>query len=96
MGDARADRIAENEDGFRHLNEQLGVRGVFVCECGDATCREPIQMSREDYQSIRRNDRLFFVKPGHEKPDAETVIERGKDWYVVEKRPDVDHIVGSG
>ena len=93
MADARAERIAENEDSFRHLNEQLGVMGVFVCECGDGDCRQHVQMPRERYSDIRRNPRRFFVRPGHEIPDVERVVEREVEWYVVEKPADVAHIV---
>ena len=93
MADARAERIAENEDGFRHQNEELGVMGVFVCECGEASCREPVQMPRERYREIRANAHRFFVKPGHEIPDVETVVEQAGEWNVVEKPADVSHIV---
>jgi hypothetical protein len=89
----RAERIAENEAAFRHLNEQLGVMGVFVCECGDEDCRMPVQMPRERYEQIRAHPRRFFVRPGHEKPDVETVIERDDEFLVIEKPEAVDHIV---
>jgi hypothetical protein len=89
----RAERIAENEASFRRLNEELGVMGVFLCECGDADCRLPVQMARERYEQIRENPRHFFVRPGHEKPEAETVIRREEDFLIVEKPPAVDHIV---
>ena len=85
MADARAERIAQNEDSFRHLNEALGVMGVFVCECGDPTCREHVQMPRERYEAIRSNSRHFFVRPGHEMPDVETVVERRDRYFVIEK-----------
>ena len=89
----RSERIAENEASFRRLNEELGVMGVFVCECGEADCRLPIQMPRERYEQIRASPRRFFARPGHEKPDVETVIERYGDFVVIEKPPEVDHIV---
>ena len=90
---ARAERIAENEAAFRRLNEQLGVMGVFICECGDAECRLPVRMGRERYEQVRGNPRHFFVRPGHEKPDVETVIRRDEEFLVVEKPEAVDHIV---
>jgi hypothetical protein len=93
---ARADRIAENEAAFRHLNEQLGVMGVFLCECADPACREHVQMPRDRYEQIRADPRRFFVRPGHEIPEAETVIERENGWNVVEKPPAVDHVVDPG
>jgi hypothetical protein len=93
MADPREERIAENEVAFRRLNEELGVMGVFVCECGDADCREHIQMPRAAYEEIRTSPRRFFVRPGHEHPDVETVVERADEWYVIEKPDDVAHIV---
>jgi hypothetical protein len=93
VANARAERIAENEDGFRRLNEELGVMGVFVCECGDPTCREHVEMPRERYAAIRTNPRRFFVRPGHEIEDVEDVVEREAEWSVVEKPADVGHIV---
>jgi hypothetical protein len=95
MADARAERIAENEDGFRRLNERLGVMGVFLCECGDPDCRDHIEMPRDSYRAVRANPRRFFVRPGHELPDVETVVERAGTWFVVEKPADVAHIVES-
>ena len=89
----RAERVAENEASFRRLNEELGVMGVFVCECGDSDCRLPIRMSRERYEQIRENARHFFVRPGHEKPELELVIRREDDFLVVEKPDAVAHIV---
>jgi hypothetical protein len=95
MADAHAERIAENEDSFRTQNERLGVMGVFLCECGDVNCREHVQMPRASYRAIRCNPRRFFVRPGHEIPYVEAVVEREDDWYVVEKPDAVAHIVGS-
>ena len=89
----RAERIAENEASFRRLNEQLGVMGVFVCECADVECRMPVQMPRERYESIRSHPRHFFVRPGHEKPDVETIVVREEEFFVVEKPEAVEHIV---
>jgi hypothetical protein len=53
-------------------------------------------MPRERYREIRSNTRRFFVRPGHEMPDVETVVEREEAWYVVEKPDDVGHIVDLG
>ena len=88
----RAERVAHNEVSFRRSNERLGVMGVFVCECGEAGCRLPVQMSRKRYELIRANPRHFFVRPGHEKQEVETVIRRDDEFVVVEKPEAVGHI----
>ena len=93
MADPRAERIAENEDAFRGQNERLGVMGVFLCECGDAGCREHVQMPRDRYREIRSHARRFFVRPGHDVPDVETVVEHDEGFDVVEKPDEVAHIV---
>ena len=93
----RAERVAHNEVSFRRSNEQLGVMGVFVCECGEADCRLPVRMPRERYEQIRGNPRHFFVRPGHEKPELETVIRRDDDEFLVVEKPEaVSHITDPG
>jgi hypothetical protein len=41
---------------------------------------------------VRSNSSHFFVVPGHEIPDVETVIESHEDWVVVKKNPEVREI----
>jgi hypothetical protein len=103
MADARAERIAENEARFRDINERLrgdlqpvtddseAVR--FVCECGNASCREGVPLPMSDYRAVRLNARRFAVVPGHEIPDVETVVERHDGYLVIEKPADVAHIL---
>jgi hypothetical protein len=67
--------------------------GVFMCGGADPACREHIQMPRDRYEAIRSDPRRFFVRPGHELPDAEEVVTREEGWFVVEKPPEVDHVV---
>jgi len=103
MPDARAARIAENEVRFRDINERLrgdlealtGEEEVlrFVCECGNASCREAIAIALGEYQGVRAHPLHFAVTPGHEIPDVETVIERHQRYFVVEKPTDVADIV---
>jgi hypothetical protein len=103
MADARAERIAENEARFRDINERLrdDLRPVaddtesvsFVCECGNASCREGVAVSLSDYRAVHRSPRRFAVVPGHEIPDVETVVERHEAYYVIEKPADVAHIL---
>jgi len=103
MADPRAARIAENEARFRDINERLrtdlaGLAGDaeplrFVCECGNASCREGIPLPLDEYLAVRANPLRFAVVPGHEITDVETVIERHEGYLVVEKPPDVADIV---
>ena len=104
MADARAKRIAENEGRFRDINERLRgdlqtVAGEseplrFVCECGNASCREGVPLSLEEYQTVRADPMHFAVVPGHEIADVESIIARHDHYFVVEKPEDVADIVG--
>src|SRR4051794_23123091 len=94
MGD-RARRIGLNESVFREVNEQLeqiaddfGLHDAdldLICECGRVECGERIRVSRADYERIRSDPLLFFIVPGHELQDVETVVERTKRYHVVHK-----------
>ena len=94
--DERARRIGENEALFRSVNEQVrGLNRTFlvegtmriVCECGEQGCIEQIELAPADYESMRHHAALFAVKPGHEAPDVETVVERHEAYFVVRKDP---------
>jgi len=103
MPDARAERIAENEARFRDINERLrgdlqpvmgeGEAVRFVCECGNASCREGVAVPLSEYLAVRRHRRRFAVVPGHEIADLEAVVERHDEYLVIEKPADVEHIL---
>ena len=90
----REERIGKNEALFREVNER--VRDVnrefgdfpdaeFVCECGDRECTERVRMPLHEYEAVRKSPTYFLVKPGHEIPDVETVVEDHEGYAVVAK-----------
>ena len=90
----RTTRIEENEKLFREVNErvaqmhrgfQTGSDPEWVCECGDESCFEKVTIPLDDYQEIRARDDRFFVKPGHDKPDVERIVDHRESYLVVEK-----------
>jgi len=95
MEDERVRRIGQNEALFREVNERVvniresvGVPGgeaEFVCECGKDTCVEHVLVPLSDYERIRSDPTLFLIKPGHEFPDIEEVVERRNGYAVVRK-----------
>jgi len=94
----REERLAANEARWREINE--GSRAVsdpepnsIFCECADRSCVYRVQIDIDDYVRIRQDDRRFIVRPGHELPEIEEVVERAEHWLVVEKPEDVAHIV---
>lgn len=99
-----AQRVAVNESLFRDVNKNIHRSSAdgrhpeahFICECGERSCEEKIPLRIEVYESIRENPMHFFVKPGHEIPHVESVIERRDDYVVIEKPPETRPIVGDG
>jgi len=93
--DERARKIGENEALYRAVNERIeGLSAAFgvitetmtvVCECGDGACAEQIELSVDDYERVRSDPTLFVIRPGHEIPDVEDVVEQSDRYAVVRK-----------
>jgi len=87
-------RVAMNEATFRKVNEGMEVgqdaSGLlrFVCECGRLYCTKLIQLTRDEYENLRRDPRRFAIVDGHEILEAEEIVERHDRYLVVEKRGD--------
>jgi hypothetical protein len=101
MTDLREERIVNNEALFRSANERMAAWDeqhaeepveLYYCECADRECREKIRLHQHEYEGVRANSRWFFVAPGHEIPEVETVIEEHDGWVVVEKDPAVTEV----
>jgi hypothetical protein len=94
----RRERLARNEALFREVNERVSelAEGFiategrslleFVCECGQADCTQPLELTREEYESVRADPRRFLVAAGHVIPDIESVVEQREGYTVVKKR----------
>ena len=92
----RSRRVGENEALFRSVNEQVHdlnrsflVEGRLriVCECGEQSCMDQIELSPAEYEAVREDSSLFAVKPGHDDPLVETVVDRRDEYWVVRKAP---------
>ena len=90
----RAERQGRNESLFREVNERIAElnqtfqvegRSEFLCECGREECRQPVSISIDEYETVRRTSTRFFVLPGHEDTSVESVVERSERYVVVEK-----------
>ena len=94
--DERERRIGKNEALFREVNDriervteslQVTTENLWIlCECGDESCLEKVEVSLPEYERIRSDPALFFVLPGHELPDVEDVVEEAPGYYIVRKR----------
>jgi len=91
----RERRIGRNEALFREVNERIeGITQAMqagpeelriLCECGDESCVEQIDVPLPEYERVRANSTLFFVRPGHEQADVEEVVEEHEGYDVVRK-----------
>ena len=84
------EKAARNQSLFREVNERidqlaLGGEIEFVCECADLECSDTIVMTRSEYAAVRENPHGFPIKPGHEDPEIERVVDRHPRYLVVEK-----------
>ncbi len=98
LEDANAIRIAANENLLRERNEQSKAANAvhvwvnppfpdWTCECGDATCSDPIRVSIDEYEAVRAEPTRFMVAPGseHVAPEVERIVQRGERFWIVEK-----------
>jgi hypothetical protein len=97
IGGGREGRVGRNQSLFREFNERVldttNVADIaiwpasFICECANDRCFEHVNLSREEYESVRSNPRAFFVAPSEEHfiPAAERVLEKTDRFWVVEK-----------
>ena len=91
------ERAAQNQSLFREVNERVKDMNdsfhVFtsisewVCECANDDCFERIEMSAREYEHVRRHGSRFVVFPSeqHVWPEAENVVERLANYWIVEK-----------
>lgn len=92
--DHREKGVIRNEALFREVNERIEDVSAevsrsefidFVCECGEEACIEKIQMSREEYEKVRAVSDHFAIKPGHEHPDFERIIDLRDRYVIIDK-----------
>lgn len=96
--DRHDERLLRNEVVFRRVNERLkqvgeafslvSDRAHFICECADSACTEQVEMTLDEYAFIRAHDARFFVIPGHEQREIESVLRETDRYVVVQKPPD--------
>ena len=95
MGCSWREQEARNEAGARDRNEWIlrederyaGPLTVhtFVCECGDASCQEPIKLTTGEYEAVRDYATRFALALNHQNPEAEYLVSETADYAVVEK-----------
>ena len=91
----RVERAALNQSVFRQVNERLQEiantfqdttnTAVFACECAALGCVEQIDMSMDEYETLRNDPNRFAVRHGHVLHDVETVVSENERFVVVAK-----------
>jgi hypothetical protein len=84
-----------NETRSRDVNESIEAAtdilgagsptDTYVCECGDGACRDPISLSRPEYEAVRAQATWFAIAINHENPELDRVVEENERFTVVEK-----------
>lgn len=59
----------------------------ILCECGDTSCTDQLEVSVQEYERIRRDPTLFFLRPGHEQAEVDDAVEHTENYDVVRKKP---------
>ena len=94
QGDARDERLAQNEVVFRAVNEAIQQQAIvfggldnyeFICECATLECFERIALTLKQYEHIRGEGTTFVVRPGHVYDEIELVTDRQPTHWVVRK-----------
>lgn len=92
----REERAIRNEELFREVNvhiagleERHSSRELLplICECSQSGCAFPIEVDPTIFESVRQEPLRFFVAPGHERPEVESIVERREGYLIVEKHP---------
>jgi hypothetical protein len=92
----RQERIARNEALFREVNERIRELPPdgddqelteFLCECGNADCTAPIQLSLAEYEQVRADPTQFAVIRDHVAPDVEELVAENERFVTVRKHP---------
>ena len=94
MTDWRKQEV-HNETRSRDRNEWIeDIRGVigddattdvYVCECGDATCRARIMLTKPEYEAVRGYSTRFAIAADHENPEIDQLISESGRFSVVQK-----------
>lgn len=99
--DDREQRVIKNETLFRQVNERIEDVSAtvpasdpleFLCECGEESCLERIELTRGEYEAVRRVSDHFAIKPGHAHEDFERVVETSDRYDVIEKTGASDRV----
>ncbi len=76
--------LREVNETVVEVSRSLGATDELdvLCECGDG-CGAFLALELDDYARIRSEPSQFCVLPGHERSDADRIVERHERWLLV-------------
>jgi len=77
-----------NEWTEQDYDQRLGSErplDVYLGECSDRRCTEPITLSRGEYEAIREGATRFAIALHHENPEIDRVVFETVRYAAVEK-----------
>jgi hypothetical protein len=86
-------QIAQSQALYREVNERineiagdlgLAERFLIVCECASSVCHERIEVTRAEYEHLRRMPRRFAVLRRHGGP-GDRIVQENDRFVTVEK-----------
>ena len=95
----RSRKAAHNQALMREVNERIeqlaedAAHPEFLCECANQECTQTIELSIAEYEAIRSSPERFPVKPGHDYPEFERVVDKNERFAVVEKFGEAARVV---
>jgi hypothetical protein len=91
------DQEARNETVFREMNEWtaddnhagVGVldrpMDVYLCECSDSGCTDPIRLTNPEYEAVRSVSVRFAIALNHENPEVDRLVFENERYATVDK-----------
>jgi hypothetical protein len=82
--------IRDYEVDLRHRtkaarNREASGDTKLICECADLRCNATLAAAAADYAKRSLGPAGFWVRPGHEIPGLEQVVEANADYAIVQK-----------
>jgi hypothetical protein len=92
-GPASFEKVSVGRQALRReLNDRTSARHAIdsefevFCECGRASCRDGLVVSRDVYEKLRRVPTYFLIKHSHAGP-SERIVESHANVLIIEKQP---------
>ena len=93
--------LARRQTVFREVNENIAEvtrwfaetdYQLFICECSNTACADALEVTADEYASVRAHGARFIVAPGHELDEVERVVGGNQRFSVVEKIGEAAHV----